>query len=429
MLQGGKSGRCRASTQSRSARVAKLADSRVRSDSVFRNGLHTEYFLHMKILFVTAHKYLPQVYAGLQTSTDELCKGLLARGHRVCVLAGFMPEGWFGLTSRLKMRLRSLFTRDKVARDTGLGYPVWRSWSPWDNVAYVARKEKPDLIVVMATEVVRMASAAKLTKVPILIQLMDVEFKYHGGCFVELGDIACIANSVFTADKYHKAYGIESVVIYPFIAPEKYKTPTTRENVTFINPVTVKGRDLAIEIARRCPEIPFSFIEGWPQSPKERDTLLYKISALSNVSLSAVQKDMRNVYGKCKILLAPSLWEEAYGRVATEAQFSGIPVVASNRGGLPEAVGPGGVVIDPDGPVEEWVSVIRDVWQNEDRYQELSAAATAYAHRPEMTYAFLLDSMEQCFLGVCNQEALANTQTGRSQYSQHTNRQGQPGAV
>ena len=41
----------------------------------------------------------------------------------------------------------------------------------------------------------------------------------------------------------------------------------------------------------------------------------------------ASRGDMRSVYAKCRILLAPSVWEEAYGRVVTEAQISGIPVV------------------------------------------------------------------------------------------------------
>ncbi len=123
----------------------------------------------------------------------------------------------------LKMRLRSHFTRDRVARDTGLGYPVWRSWFPWENVAYVARKEEPDLIVVMAMEPVRMALAAKLTKVPIVMQLMDVEFWQHGGPFEDLGNIVSMANSFFTADKYRKVYGINSVVIYPFIALKNMK--------------------------------------------------------------------------------------------------------------------------------------------------------------------------------------------------------------
>ena len=128
---------------------------------MFHNGLHSEHVPGMKILFITAHRYLPQAYGGLQTSTDELCKDFLRRGHRVSVLAGFIPQGSFGWTSRLNMRLRSQFTGVKIARDTGLGYPVWRSWWPWENVAYVAQKEKPDLIVVMATDPVRMALAAR----------------------------------------------------------------------------------------------------------------------------------------------------------------------------------------------------------------------------------------------------------------------------
>ncbi len=65
---------------------------------------------------------------------------------------------------------------------------------------------------------------------------------------------------------------------------------------------------------------------------------------------------MKQVYRSAKLILMPSMWEEAWGRVATEAQFSGIPVIASNRGGLPESVGPGGVLLDPDGPLEPWVA-------------------------------------------------------------------------
>jgi glycosyltransferase involved in cell wall biosynthesis len=39
-----------------------------------------------------------------------------------------------------------------------------------------------------------------------------------------------------------------------------------------------------------------------------------------------------------KITVVPSIWEEPFGRVALESIFSGVPVVASNKGGLPEIV-------------------------------------------------------------------------------------------
>lgn len=41
---------------------------------------------------------------------------------------------------------------------------------------------------------------------------------------------------------------------------------------------------------------------------------------------------------KSLVCVVPSVWEEPFGRVALEAQFLGIPVVATNRGGLPEII-------------------------------------------------------------------------------------------
>ncbi|MFZ0634792.1 MAG: glycosyltransferase, partial [Candidatus Acidiferrales bacterium] len=267
----------------------------------------------MKILFITAHKYLPQVYGGLQTATHQLCLSFLERGHEVAVLARLMPGGSFALKSRMKMKMNEKILRHKVSRQMSFGYPVWYSWIPSGEIEYIAAKEKPDLIVVLAVESVRMALAARPANIPVLMMLQDVEFKKHGGSFEDLGAVPCIANSHFTAEKYRHTYGVNPTVIYPFVSAENYRTKTTKENVTFINPVPVKGRDIAAEIARLCPDIPFSFIEGWPMPPEQRRELTQKLSTLPNVALLAPQKDMRKIYGKCKILLVPSTWDEAYG--------------------------------------------------------------------------------------------------------------------
>jgi glycosyltransferase involved in cell wall biosynthesis len=83
------------------------------------------------------------------------------------------------------------------------------------------------------------------------------------------------------------------------------------------------------------------------------------------------------------MLLVPSQWEsETWGRVVTEAQFSGIPVVASSRGGLPEAVGAGGTILTHDAVAELWAATIRDLWRDDRRHRALSQAALAHAARP-----------------------------------------------
>ena len=348
----------------------------------------------MRILFITAHKYLPQMHGGAQSSTDEMCHSLLRRGHHVAVLAGLMPGKLFALKARIKMQFNRRLSGCQIARENRLGYPVWYSWFPWEAVDYVVSRENPDIIVVLAYMPVPMALAARRTGRPFLVQLQDVEFKQHGGPFEELGKVACIANSRFTAEKYNAAYGVEPTVIPPFVDAAKYKTASTRENVTFINPHPYKGRDIAVEIARRCPDIPFVFVQSWPLSHDHRAELEAMIAPLSNVTLLPARNDMRSIYGKCRILLVPSLWEEAYGRVAVEAEINGIPVVASNRGGLPEAVGGGGILVNPESPISEWVSAVRELWDNERTYDALSAAALVHAAGPELVHANQIKTFE-----------------------------------
>jgi len=351
----------------------------------------------MKILFITGHKYFPQTYGGVQSSTDQLCRSLMQRGHQVAVLAGFMHGGWFAFKARLKIKANQALHHCGVARDFSLGYPVWRAWFPWDAVAYVAQQEKPDLIVVLSGLIARMGLAAKVLDIPKIYHLHDVAFYEHGGAFEELGPVTCIANSQFTADKYRKAYGVNPTVIYPFVALEKYRTDSSRKNITFINPHPEKGRDIAIKIAQLCPDIPFVFVEGWKLSDEARDELTQKLSALPNVKFVSSQTDMRRIFGTCKILLAPSMVEEAFGRVATEAHASGIPVIASNRGGLPEAVGSGGILLDPEAPIEGWINAVRQLWSDRTSYAQLSAAALNYAQRPEMNFEHQMNAYEQAF--------------------------------
>src|SRR5690606_9611448 len=120
----------------------------------------------------------------------------------------------------------------------------------------------------------------------------------------------------------------------------------------------------AAEIARRCPEIPFLFVESWKLDGEHRIEVERTLSRLGNVVFEGRTDDMKTVYGRTTILLAPSNWEEAWGRVASEAHCSGIPVIGSRRGGLPEAIGEGGVILDYDAPVEEWVSELRRLWRD-----------------------------------------------------------------
>ena len=200
----------------------------------------------MNILFITAHKYLPQMRGGIQVSTNELCHALLKRGHRVSVLAGLMDGDLFGFRARIHLKINQKLNNARFAKYSKLGYSVYLTWFPWELVSDITDIENPDIIIVLTHFAVRMASAAASVHRPFLLQLQDVEFHQLGGTLESLGPhLACVANSHFTAKKYKDAFNVDPEVIYPFVDQNKYRTPTLRKNVTFINPHTKKGLEIA----------------------------------------------------------------------------------------------------------------------------------------------------------------------------------------
>ncbi|RWO10271.1 MAG: glycosyltransferase [Mesorhizobium sp.] len=334
----------------------------------------------MKVLFAGGNGYTPQFSGGVQSSTHHLAEQLREHGHEASVLAALFGQGVFGYKARAKMKL----LRQRAVIDSFPGYPVVRAWFPWEAAGFAVEKLRPDVAVVQCHKSVPIGKALQAEGVPLVVYLRNVEFHELGGDLRELHSALYIANSEFTARTYKAKFDIDSTVIPPTINPALYRTPTTGEFVTLINPYEEKGFELAVCIAAACSEIPFLFVESWKLDDDHRARIEQTIAQLGNVTLESRTNDMKTVYGRTKILLAPSKWEEAWGRVASEAHCSGIPVVGSRRGGLPEAIGSGGVVLDYDAPLADWVAVVRRLWTDSQEYGRLSAAARAFSERPEL---------------------------------------------
>ncbi len=334
----------------------------------------------MRILFGSAHPYLPQMYGGAQTSTQELVRRLRSRGHTVGVLAGLTGQGWLGRRARLLLKL----TRRGYVRDETLGYPVFRAWFADQAVRRVVADFGAEVAIFQSRLPVPLAQAIDREATRTFIYLRNVETEDLGGALTDLSNCRFIANSHFTAKRFAETQGVSASVIYPMIEAEKYQSETTGQNVTFINPHPNKGVETALKVAEACPDIPFVFVRGWGLSAKQENDLQSRLGKLPNVTLRPSTNDMRTVYADARIVLAPSQWEEAFGRIAAEAQVSGIPVIASRVGGLPEAVGPGGVLLDKDAPIDVWADAVRSLWNDDQAYSAVSKAALAHAQRPEM---------------------------------------------
>jgi len=334
----------------------------------------------MRVAFAGGNGYPPEATGGVQSSTDHLARTLLSQGHDAAVLAPLYGAGWFGLKARARLKLG----RSALVRDRRAGYPVYRAWFPERAVADFIAAARPDVAVVQCHGTVPIAKAFAAAGVPLAIYLRNVEFHELGGDPRELGAARFIANSAFTARAYREHFGIEAAVIPPTIDRAAYTVEARGPFVTFVNPVPEKGLDRALEVAALCPEIPFLFVESWLLSPGQLAALAPRLAACPNVTFERRAPDMRRVLARTRVMLAPSRWAEAWGRVASEAQCSGIPVIGSDRGGLPEAIGPGGVVLDHEAPAEVWAAEVRRIWSDEAAHAALSAAARAHAARPAM---------------------------------------------
>ncbi len=359
----------------------------------------------MRILVATGAPTLPQMIGGSQRSGDTLLRGLAARGHEVAITAGLDGEGFLGWRGRILMKL----TGRRAVVDTLLGYPAYRSWYPAQSAGEVARRFKPDVVVVLAHSTGSVAHAFAEAGVPVLFNFQDVEFDAHGYDLAQLAPIRGVANSAFTAAAYRSRFGATCTVIHPIINPEQYRTEVTGRYVTFVNPSPLKGLAIAIEVARLLPDIEFRFQETWPLSSRERSSLTAAIGAIPNIVLAPREEDMRKVYAQTRILLAPSQWAEGYGRIATEAQISGIPVIGSHRGGLPEAIGDGGSILPADASPQTWAAEVRSLWHDDTRYKALSEAAQRYAARRALNRDHQLDEWERALreaAGLMPQRAL-----------------------
>ena len=92
------------------------------------------------------------------------------------------------------------------------------------------------------------------------------------------------------------------------------------------------------------------------------------------------------VYRRFDVLVVPSQttdnWVEQFGRVAVEAMASGVPVLASNSGSLPEVVGDAGIIV-PEADSPSWAKAIDSLAANPDDARRLSAAGVARARTYE----------------------------------------------
>jgi glycosyltransferase involved in cell wall biosynthesis len=190
-----------------------------------------------------------------------------------------------------------------------------------------------------------------------------------------------VANAAIHTERAMRL-GYACTTIPSVVELDACRVESSRQRILFVNPIDISGVDIAIEIARSRPELSFAFAESWRLDGSQLDALYARLTALPNVEFRLRVDDPRRVYADARVLLAPYL-TNGRARVVLEAQANGIPVLGTNIPAMREAIGPGGCVVDPDGPVATWCMSL-DAMLEPRRYEELVAAAFVNAARDEI---------------------------------------------
>uniref|UniRef100_UPI004048D0BF glycosyltransferase family 4 protein n=1 Tax=Vibrio anguillarum TaxID=55601 RepID=UPI004048D0BF len=179
-------------------------------------------------------------------------------------------------------------------------------------------------------------------------------FKFH--CYqnskaLKRADVV-IANSSFIANGLAVQEKIKPVIIYPF-TPTLDKPVFPEDGKKFISMVgnsVVKGLETFRAIARLMPQQQFLVVG--------REFVEHTID---NITFRPLYEDALQLYRISHLVLVPSIWQEAFGKVSVEAACHAVPVIVSNRGGLPETVPDKKLIVADYQNAEAWKLVIEQV--------------------------------------------------------------------
>ena len=306
----------------------------------------------MRILLAQNALYYP-AFGGGDRSNRLLLEALAARGHECRVVARIARFGDAGharylrdLAARAVSPLRTdggvvVFRRAGVEAHVVTHHPNLRAYFAARIAAFA-----PDAILTSTDDPAQLLLEASVRSGARTVYLAratlalpfgpDGAFPSAAKTEVLRQADAVVGVSRYVAEYVRRYSGIPAVhVPISLLDPPPYADLGRFENefVTLVNPCAVKGISIFLELADRLPEVRFAAVPTWGTTRADRAAL----ASRANVTLLDPVDNIDEILRRTRVLLVPSLWAEARSRIVTEAMLRGVPVMASDIGGIPEA--------------------------------------------------------------------------------------------
>lgn len=134
------------------------------------------------------------------------------------------------------------------------------------------------------------------------------------------------------------------------------------------------------EVSAKFPNIKSVIVGEGPQRPY-LEKLIKNLKIENHVILVGRQKEIPKLLKSSDIFVLPSR-REAFGLVVLEAMITGLPVIASQTGGIPEIIehGKTGLLVKPENP-EPIATTLIDLISNPEKRQKLATAGHKLVHQ------------------------------------------------
>ena len=321
--------------------------------------------------------YSPVSGGALATITCELAKPLIAAGHAVTVLSPSKGDPFYEVGTVVRIagcrRADVSFLRRAICK-------LEEKRKCWDIPYYrVYRKSivkalrglpvPPDVVVLFNDLAAAQFVKQAVPSARIFVDLQNEnrtrqrDFAAADKCVEKY--IACSQYIRDWTVREHRvspdrvAVLLNGVDLGAFFPRPDYLAPVTNPRALFIGRIDPnKGPDIAADAvaALRQEGIPIeltvaggTWFYGHNQQDPYLQSLLKKIEAADGKYLGPVgRKDVPDLIRQHDIAFVLSRSNEPFGLVVLEAMAGGLAVIASNRGGIPEACGSVGRLVDPD---------------------------------------------------------------------------------
>jgi len=336
--------------------------------------------MHIVFVNLIIEYYSPQNGGAISTWMMQQARRLEERGHRVSILTRTGDSPVYDVGEVVPIDIRE---RHQIAKPRRFWSRLLQNLNHWDwpyydfyirSVMAELKRLQPDAVVCFNDLRIPSYVRKALPNAKVWVRLSnEVATQQPRNAFDRALD-GYFPVSGYIRQWMQQRYGVghdKSVVIVNGCDPEAFcpGVGTTRPDaerpmkVLYVGRINEeKGPDLVVDAVKqirhtgRLIDLTVVGSTWWNNDAQAAsDPYFARLSRLMDEAQvthmgHVVREEIPGLYQQHDVVVIPSRWQEPCPQVLLESMASGCAVVASDRGGIPEAMGGAGILFDPDQP-------------------------------------------------------------------------------